>query len=665
MVLPAHDHIRVDDFYWMKERGSPAVESFLTAENRRADQFIEGYSRLRASWEDRWRAGQPMAARTPAFALGGYLYEWQSGGGAPALLRRPVGTRQRAQMVVDTSVYGARGLGFNQGAVEISPDHRRAAIAFERVGSERFSVRLRDIDRNRDLGYAIDAVGPSLAWLDDTTLLYTRLDDRGIPTQVWRHRVAERAADTLVYQEADPTLFVGVVAVASDQLAVIVSAGHSSNEIRMVHAGGGPPQLVVARQGGVQYDAQPHGRGAWYALVQTDDGSRLLVAPGPGPAGPDWSRWRTVYASADPRRAVQMAVYRHHVVVAEEGPAARLVVIAIDGERTSTVALPGTELPNTFSLRFGRDYADPHVWVVSSGPANPGTIHQVDPVSGAAEAIHQAPAPKGFQADGYVVDQWTATAPDGTQVPMSVFFARRPDTSRPPGPRPAVLHGYGAFGISSRPGFSRPALSLADRGWVLAYAHVRGGGELGPAWHGAGRRGCKVNSFLDFVACGRRLAASDLVDGARMAARGASAGGLLVCAAVNYQPDLFRAVVARVPTVDCLTSLLDPSNRLTQSLWDELGNPIHDVEVYRYILSYSPYDNLRPCAYPALLVTAAYHDARVPYWEPAKYVARLRVTRTDDRPLLLRTAMESGHDDRWDERSDESYMMAFLVSQLE
>src|SRR5580704_12460849 len=230
-VLRAHGHDRVDDFYWMNDRRDPAVREFLIAENRYADGVIEEYSRLRRSWEESWRTSAPLVPSRPAFVTGGFVYEWQFAAGAAQLLRRPLGQKSwRSQMVVDTSVYGARGLGFNQGAVDISPDHRFAAVAFERVGSERFTIRIRDIDRNRDLGYAIEAVGPSLAWLDDTTLLYTRLDERGIPTEVWRHRVGDHGdqrGDVRLHHESDPTVFVAVATTASRAFAKIVSSAHS------------------------------------------------------------------------------------------------------------------------------------------------------------------------------------------------------------------------------------------------------------------------------------------------------------------------------------------------------------------------------------------------------------------------------------------------------
>jgi oligopeptidase B len=676
-VLRAHGHDRVDDFYWMNDRRDPAVGEFLSAENRYADAVIEEYARLRRTWEESWRASEPLVPSRPAFVSGGFLYEWQWVAGASQLSRRPLGQRsRRSQMVVDTSVYGARGLGFNQGAVDISPDHRRAAVAFERVGSERFTIRIRDIDRNRDLGYALEPVGPSLAWLDDTTLLYTRLDGRGIPTEVWRHRVGDHgdhrdeAGDVRLHQESDPTVFVAVATTASRAFAKIVSSGHSSCEVRLVPAGGTSrePRLVVPRRSGVQYDVEYHPAhgGIVYALVGDSDASRLLAAS--WPASGDWSQWRAVHVSPADQRAFDFSVSARHVLVAEVGREARLVSIEVETGRSTSRFLPDSGLPNTIGVRFGGDFARPVVWVIASGPANPGTYHQLDPVSGTAEVIYRAPAPRRFDPGAYVVEQWNATAPDGTEIPLSVFYSRDPRdrVGSAQGLRPAVVHGYGAYGINLAPGFSLPALTLADRGWVLAHAHVRGGGELGPAWHAAGRRGHKRTSVTDFVACAMRLANSDLVDASRLAARGGSAGGLLVCAATNERPDLFRAVVARVPIVDHLTSLLDPTSRLTQSAWDEFGNPIDDVQMYRYIASYSPYDNLRPCGYPAMLVTAAFQDARVPYWEPAKYVARLRATKTDQRLLLLRTAMQSGHSDRWDERgSEESYLMAFLASQLE
>lgn len=642
------------------------MRDFLVAENAYADRFMTRFARLRQSWEDEWWAAQPASPSTPLFARGGFVYETQVTAGARQLTRRRPEAR-RLQVVVDSSVYGARGLGFNQGGIEISPDNRLAAIAFERAGSERFSLRLRDIDRNRDLGYVIEPVGPSIAWLDRETLLYTRLDGRGVPVQVWCHRVGHASADVMLHQDRDPAVFVAVSSMASGRFGVIASHLHSSTELRLVPVGGASfaPHLVMARQPGVRYDVQyhPDQGGLLFALVRDDTGSRLVLSRGPGPAS--WSQWTPVYVPPAQQRAVDFSVGAGQVIVAESGRDPRLVVLDAEGGQSRSIALPGTGLETSFRVQFSRDFHQPEAWVVTTGPTDPGTYHEVNPVSGATRVMYRVPAPRHFDPDRYVVERWMATAPDGVTVPMSVFYARAPKGRRPGERRPALLEGYGAFGISHSPGFSRPALSLADRGWVLAHAYVRGGGDFGPAWHAAGRRMHKRNSISDFLACAQQLAANDLVDATRIGARGASAGGLLVCAAMNERPDLFRTVVARVPFVDCLTSLLDSSDRLTQSGWDEFGNPIADIEVYRCIQSYSPYDNIRPVAYPSMLVTAGFRDARVPYWVPAKYVAKLRATKTDQNLLLLRTAMGSGHNNRFDQRSDESYIMAFLVSQLE
>jgi oligopeptidase B len=292
----------------------------------------------------------------------------------------------------------------------------------------------------------------------------------------------------------------------------------------------------------------------------------------------------------------------------------------------------------------------------------PTTTYEIELTTGEASVVRAEPPPKGFDPDAYVVAEEVVPSKGGANVPVTLL--RRRDL--PDGSAPTVLHGYGGYGINQTASLSLPLLSMLDRGWVLAYAHVRGGGELGPAWHSAGSGKSKPNSIADMVACAERLVASGVTSESQLAARGGSAGGLLVCAAANRRPDLFRAVVAAVPVVDVLTTLLDPSQRLTQMEWGELGNPLVDHEVYEVVRSYSPYDNIEPKAYPAMLLTAGLRDSRVPYWEPAKFVAKLRATKTDNRMVLLRTAMESGHQGRAERyRWDESFVMAFLASQLE
>ena len=656
----AHGDVRVDDWYWLRHFDDPAVRAYIDAENRYSERVSDPWRAMRARWEMEWREGRRDARdlTVPAWSAPGYRYSWHQG----RLARQPIGGG-RPEPVLDLSVYGANSLGFRHGQVAVSPDQRLVAFTFERTGAERFTLRLRDIAGRRDLGVVIEDVGPSVEWLDAATFLFTRFDGRGVPTQVWRRTVGA-GAETLVYEEQDGGRFVTVGRMTSGAFAKILSSTHSDSAIRLVPAANPAlePRLVAPARAGVSHvEHHPGGAGRLFA-VQRLSAHRVLVQP----LGSPGDHWDVLYTVPDGQSVDDLDVGVDHLVVVESGGEHRLTTFAVGDEIGPPVSHPlAVAEQGTFSAGLNGDFGRLRAVITTAGLLDPGTVAEVDPLSGHREVLTCRPGPKGFRPDGYTATEFEVTAADGTRVPLTLFHRRGVPLD---GRAPALLHGYGAFGLDQRPGFSVSHLTLADRGWVLGFAHVRGGGELGPAWHAAGRRLNKLNSITDFIACADAMVDSGAADPARLAARGGSAGGLLVCAAANRRPELFRAVVALVPFVDCLTSLLEPDQRLTQSEWDELGNPSDDPEVYRSIAAWSPYDTIPlDGPYPAMLLTSGLRDSRVPFWEPVKFAAKLRARMNGSGGLvLLRTAMESGHNGGFEHyKSDESFLLAFLVSQVE
>jgi oligopeptidase B len=668
MELVAWGDTRIDDWFWLNGIGSPDVRSHLRAENDYADRIMSSRKRLRDRWEQDWLKRQADFSVVRAFAAGGFRYEWQSGPGlAGRLARRPIGKpTSRAEVVVDLSVYGLRSPGFGFGNVDVSPDNTLVAFTFERLGAERYTLRVRSITARRDLGWALEPVGPSVTWLTSSTLLFTQLDSRGKPSEVWACDAGSGNERRQVYREDERAAFVGLGRCASGAFAKIISSTHDSQAVQLV--GTSSPALQPLRVSplvpGFFYDVEHHPdpRDRLIMAVHAIGGDDVVLEADLRPDG--WESWQPLYRLAADQQIQGFTVSARDALVAEVGHEPRLTLLDLDSGAVRSLPLPTPATASSVGLSLGGDFRHPTAELVTAGPLEPISYLDFDLQSGAVSDRQQQPAPRRFRAQDYECEHRQIESDDGTGIPLTLLYRKdlRFDSSAP-----TVLRGYGSYGISMTQNLSLPFLTLLDRGWVVALAHVRGGGEGGPGWHRVGQGLRKPRAIADFLLSAQHLISNGVTSPAHLAARGASAGGLLVCAAMNQRPELFRAVVAEVPFVDTLTSLLDPSRRLTASDWLEFGNPLADEDAYHCIRSYSPYDNIASQDYPALLLTAGVNDPRVGYWEPAKFAVKLRAKTTGTRPILVKVGWQTGHSGRWegDSRSEESFVMAFLVSQLE
>jgi oligopeptidase B len=589
------------------------------------------------------------------------------------------GVREAEQVLLDQNAEAATDPSldyFSLGVFDVSPDHRTLAWAADRNGSERHLLRFRDLATGEDRTLSdgspdeVPGVYYSSAWsADGTTFFYTRPDPATRPHEVWRHRLGTPATDdVLVHREDDERFFCQIGETKDRQWLVLEMGSKITSEVRVGPTvdPSEPFHVLVPRRQGIEASVE-HVGGSFliltnddaldFRVVSTSDDERDLQR------GPDPSAWVDVVAHTPGVRLERIDVLRDHLLVEERTEATTRIRVRrlSSGEE---LLLDQAEEVSTVSLGSNPDIDWPQLRHTYTSLVTPPTVIDVDLVAGTRTTRKVQPVLGGYDPEQYVSRRLWATADDGTRVPISVVHRR----DREPG-GPVLLYGYGSYEISIDPGFSIARLSLLDRGWAFAIGHVRGGGEMGRRWYLEGKLGSKANTFDDLIACGRALADDGVAgtgdDGRpRIAIRGGSAGGLLVGAALNRAPDQWAAVVGEVPFVDALNTILDPTLPLTVIEWEEWGNPVESPEIFDVMAGYAPYENIPERELPPVLATGGLHDPRVGYWEPAKWVARLR-DRATGGPFLLKTELGAGHggpSGRYDAWRDEAMVLAFLLS---
>jgi len=658
LAVVTHGEARDDEYAWLRAENWRAVmrdpaalegsiRTYLEAENAYGEAVLLGPTEgLRKALlaELRGRIKEDDSSVPAADGAYAYATRYREGGEHPLVVRtaRAGGPEE---ILLDGDAMAAGKAYFRLGGADHAPDHRLLAYSVDETGGEAFTLRVRDLATGADLGEAIADTSGGAVWAaDGRTLFYVRLDEEHRPAKVFRHVAgSDPAADVLVYEEADPGFFVSIGKTQSGRFVVIDVHDHETSEVRLIDAvdPAGAPRLVAPRVTGEEYDVD-HGGGVFddRLVILTNAGGaedfRIVTAP---LAAPGRDGWADLVPHAAGRLILSITALAGHLVRLErEDGLPRIVVrrladgaehpIAFAEEAYSLGVIDGYEADTT-SLRFSY-----------SSMTTPARVYDYDMETRTRVLRKEQEVPSGHDPSLYVTRRLRAPAADGETVPVSVLMRR--DTPLD-GSAPCLLYGYGSYGISIPAAFSTNALSLVDRGFVYAIAHVRGGKDKGFRWYAQGRREAKQNTFSDFIAAAGHLVAERLTGRGRIVAQGGSAGGMLMGVVATRAPDLFAGVVAEVPFVDVLNTMLDPSLPLTPPEWPEWGNPIEDVAAYRLIKGYAPYETATAQPYPPLLVLAGLTDPRVTYWEPAKWVARIRANRADDALLVLRTNMDAGH----------------------
>jgi oligopeptidase B len=665
-----HNHTLVDDYAWLREKSSAEVIAYLEAENAYTDAVMKPTEALQKTLYDEMVSHIKETDESVPFRDGGYFYYSRT----EQSLQYPIYCRKKdsvdapEEIILDVNKLAEGEAFMALGGFSVSDDGNLLAYSTDTTGFRQYTLQVKDLRSAELLGERVERVG-SIEWANDNVTLFYTVEDEEQKRQyqLYRHTLGTpHDQDVLVYEESDERFNIGAGKTRDGKYLLLESASHTTSEQRFLSADdpAGAWTLIAGRQDEHEYSAD-HRNGLFY--IRTNDRGRnfrLVAAPVDSPSPDNWTeliahRPEVMLEDVDLFASFYMACERSDGLP-------RLRVARFTGE--------GVEAGPAVNIRFPEPVysAHPHTnreFVTTKfrysyqSLVTPGSVYEYDVETGDSKLLKQQEVPGGFDRELYASERVFATAEDGVKVPVSLVYRK---DMKGHGTNPLHVYGYGSYGYSLPIGFNGNRLSLLDRGFVFAYAHVRGGGDMGKPWHDAGRLMQKRNTFTDFVTATEELLRNGYGDPKRVSAEGGSAGGLLMGAVVNLRPDLYRAIVSHVPFVDVMNTMLDASLPLTVPEYEEWGNP-NEAEAFEYMLSYSPYDNLKAGIYPAMLVKTSLNDSQVMYWEPAKYVAKLRTLKTDDSVLLLHTNMSAGHggaSGRYDYLKEIAFDYAFLLKEL-
>ncbi len=676
-----HGDVFVDPYEWLRDKTNPEVIGHLTAENDYADQATAHLDALRQKIFDEIKARTKETDLSVPVRRNAWWYYARSFQGKqygvhcrcpvkdPADWSPPVFNEQTEipgeQVLLDENVEADGHEFFTLGAANVSPDGNVLAYSVDIVGDERYTLRFKDLRTGGQYPDEITGIGAGVTWATDSrTVYYVTVDAAWRPDTVWRHQLGSSLPAERVYHEADERFWVGVGRTRSDAYVLIASGSAITSEVHYADAADPHAEftVVLPRRDGVEYSIEHAviGEQDRFLILHNDDAINftLVEAPVDDPAAQ-----RTLIAHREDVRLDGVDAFAGLLVISyrrEALPRIQLWPIDDDGEYGRPTEMSFDSDLMSVGLGVNPNWVSPKLRVGAGSFITPTRIYDLDIRTGERTLLREQPVLGGYQRGDYVERRDWALADDGTHIPVSIVHRKSIEF-----PAPGLLYGYGAYELCEDPRFSIARLSLLDRGVVFVIAHVRGGGEMGRLWYEHGKLLQKMNTFTDFVAVAKHLVQSGLTRADKLVAMGGSAGGLLVGAVANLAPELFAGILARVPFVDPLTTILDPALPLTVTEWEEWGNPLQDRDVYLYMKSYSPYENVTACAYPAILVMTSLNDTRVYYVEPAKWVAALRHSKTDRNMVLLKTQMSSGHggiSGRYEQWKEVAYQNAWVLA---
>ncbi|MBO0827797.1 MAG: S9 family peptidase, partial [Streptosporangiales bacterium] len=615
----------VDEYAWLRDREDPDTEAYLVAENAYCQARTAHLAPLRDTIFDEIKSRTQETDLSVPVRRGDWWYysRTQEGKQYAIHCRARDESGDGEQVLIDENELAGDSDYFAVGVFTVSPDASLLAYATDHDGSEKYTLRFRDLDTGADLPDEITGVYYGGAWsLDGSTFFYTTLDHAMRPYRAWRHRLGTtQDRDELIHQEDDERFFVGVELSRSKRYVLLMLGSKVTSEVRYLPADdpAGEFRVFEPRRQGVEYGVEHAGE--WFYVLHNDDAENFALHRTPVDATGRAS-WQPVLEHRVDTRLEDVDAFADHLVVSlrKDGLTGLRVLPLVDDTIGEGYDVAFEEPVYTVGPGANPEFDTSVFRYVYGSLVTPTSVYDYDIASGRHELKKRTPVLGDFDPDAYESAREWATASDGTSVPISLVW--RKGTPKD-GTAPCLLYGYGSYEHSTDPFFSIPRLSLLDRGFVYAIGHVRGGGEMGRRWYEDGKFEHKRNTFTDFVACADHLVAAGRTAYDRIVARGGSAGGLLMGAVANLAPEKFRGILAHVPFVDALNTILDPSLPLTVIEWEEWGNPVESAEMYRYMKSYSPYENVEAKAYPAIFATAGLNDPRVGYHEPAKWVARL------------------------------------------
>jgi oligopeptidase B len=661
-----HGDTRQDDYFWLREKESPEVRAYLEAEAAYTAQVMKPTEALQEKlYQEMLGRIQQTDLEVP-YRKGGYFYysRTEEGKQYPILCRRKGSLEAPEEVMLDLNVLAEGQKFLRLGTAQVSDDGNLLAYSLDTTGFRQFTLYVKDLRTGAPGPERIEkTTGFSVSWAaDNRTLFYVTEDAAKRPYRLWRHTVGtDGKSDALVYEEKDERFNLYVYRTTSGEYLLVNSGSATTREVRFLPASKPTAQLQVVepRQQDHEYTVDHHGK---LFYIRTNSGGRnyrLVTAPVQAPGR---KSWKEIIPHREQVMIEGTLLFKNHLMVFERD-AGQQQILVTDLKTNASHRITFPEQAYALFPAANEEWDSQVLRFQYSSLVTPRSIFDYDLVSRERRLLKQQPVLGGYDPSRYETERLMVPAKDGVLVPVSLVYRKG---LKKDGSAPLLLRGYGSYGMPSWPSFDSNALSLMDRGVTMALAHIRGGGDLGKPWHDGGRMRQKMNTFTDFIAVAEALIAQGYTSQERLAIRGGSAGGLLMGAVVNLRPELFKVVLADVPFVDVLNTMSDTSLPLTVSEFEEWGNP-QVKEDYEYIRQYCPYSNVTAKAYPTILVRTAFNDSQVMYWEPAKWVAKLRALKTDQNPLLFHINMDAGHSGasgRYDWLKETAFTYAFLLTQL-
>ncbi|WP_294067028.1 S9 family peptidase [Proteiniphilum sp. UBA1028] len=653
---------RIDNYYWLKDKNNPKVIDYLHAENAYTDTVMGPTKELqRKIYDEILGRIKEDDESYPSFKDGYYYYSrTEKGKQYPTYCRRKGSMEAAEEVIFDVNRMAEGKPAFIFRGYSISPDNSKAAYFFNETGSyAEFTMKIKDLASGELVGFSVEGA-TSVAWANDNkTLFYSTIDNTLRSSRIHRQAL-DKPEGTLVYEEDDVKFTTYVYGSKTKQYIFITSSSSTTSEERYISADRPADSFKVflPRVQDVEYSVYPH-QEKFFVRYKDKENLNGMIYEMPLTGYEDSSSWKVFVPHDKKIRIEGIDVLKEYVSLElRKNGLTEIQVKPVSGGDVKTIAFP--EPVYSAWLNGNPEYDAVTFRYTYTSLNRPSTLYEYNITSGETAKLKEQEIPSGFNPGDYEVERLWATAPDGVKVPMAIVYKKG---LKKDGTNPALIYSYGSYGISSDVYFSASMFSLIDRGFVYAIAQIRGGSDLGEQWYEDGKLLHKKNTFTDFIACSEQLIRDGYTSADRLAAMGGSAGGLLMSAVANMRPDLYQTIVAQVPFVDVINTMLDESLPLTTGEYEEWGNP-NEEEYYRYILSYSPYDNIRVQDYPNILVTGGINDSQVLFHEPAKYVAKLRSLKTDDNILLLHMNMDSGHGGatgRYEGIKDTAFEFAFIL----
>lgn len=676
--IEAQGDVRIDDYFWLRERENPAVRAYIEAENNYTQAIMAHTSALQEELYHEMRGRIQEDDSTVPERIGDWYYyrRTEEGKQYPIYCRKHDSLDAAEEVLLDQNALAADHDFCDLGVYRISPNHKLLAYSVDYVGNERFTLYVKDLASGTLLDDTIPDTFYSVEWAaDNRTLFYNTQDEAWRPYKVFRHQLGSDATDDpLVYHEENDAYWLQLYKSKDQRYILLDMHSSTTSEVHYIPADQpeATPAVIHPREHKIEYSVEHHPtlHGGVFLITTNWDAENFRVMTAPVTAQANQlgkSSWRELIPHRSTVRVNGVEPFAGYLLLHErENGLRQLRIMPLTGERcalanSTTVSFP--EAVYNYDQHRNPEFNTETVRFTYNSLTTPDTVFDYDMASHTRVQRKQQAVLGGYDPANYVAERRYATARDGTLVPISLV---RHTATAVDKPAPLLLYGYGSYGVCIDPNFAANRVSLLDRGMVYAIAHIRGGGEMGRAWYLNGKLCNKMNTFTDFVDCAQYLVDEGVTTPEKLTITGRSAGGLLMGAVVNLRPDLFHGVIAGVPFVDVLNTVLDPTIPLTVIEWEEWGNP-HKADEYAYMRGYSPYDNVEAKAYPHILATAGFNDSRVQYWEPAKWVAKLRTIKTDNNRLLLKTNMGAGHagsSGRFDYLKETAFEYAFLLDLL-